>query len=255
MIIDDRFRGPLAAPWHTLQQNGGRAIILEDGLRLATAGATRRLYANAQIDDYTGLKRHMLPWRPPLSLRIEARFPTPLAGTAGFGFWNNPISPLGSWPALPATLWFFYASPPSNMALVLTIPGSGWKAATLDTTTRSALTVAPLAPAVLLLNRIPAIRRTIWPRIQHTLRIAEADLGLPSPQWCTYEIEWRNDGASFSIDRRVVLETDQAPQGPLGFVAWVDTQWLIATPQGRFGWGLLDVPQAQYLDIRSIQIG
>jgi hypothetical protein len=187
-------------------------------------------------------------------LRVVARFPNPIAGTAGFGFWNNPISPLGSWPTLPATLWFFYASPPSDMAPVPTIPGSGWKAATLDSTTRSALAWAPAAPAVLLLNRIPALRRRIWPRVQRALHIAEADLGLPSPEWRTYELEWRSDGARFSIDQRVVLETDQAPHGPLGFVAWVDTQWLIATPQGRFGWGLLDVPQPQYLDICSIQI-
>lgn len=254
MGIAEQFQRPPTTPWRVLQQNGGRAIILESGLRLATSGASRSLYANAQIDDYTGLTRRSLPWRPPVRMRIEARFPTALLGTAGFGFWNNPISPLGSWPALPATLWFFYASPPSNIAPTLTVPGSGWKAATLDTTTRTALRMAPLAPAVLLLNRIPALRRRIWPRIQHSLRVAEVNLGPLPTDWRTYEIEWRPDGARFLIDQQLVLETDQSPQGPLGFVTWVDTQWLIATPQGRFGWGLLDAPQVQYFDIRSIQI-
>src|SRR5436853_7051057 len=53
---------------------------------------------------------------------------TILRGTAGFGFWNYPFSVRGDVLMLPEATWFFYASPPSNMALVPHVPGWGWKA-------------------------------------------------------------------------------------------------------------------------------
>ena len=45
----------------------------------------------------------------------------------------------------------------------------------------------------------------------------------------------------------------RAPRGPLGFVAWVDNQWAVATPRGRFGWGLL-ASSEQWLDLGVVQI-
>ena len=63
----------------------------------------------------------------------------------------------------------------------------------------------------------------------------------------------RVNGARFLVDGTVVLETDRPPRGPLGFVAWVDNQWLVATPRGRFGWGLLNA-EAQWLDLALVRI-
>ena len=253
--MNETFRPRLGPRWRTMAVGGGRMAVTEGGLRLAVAGASRARYANAQIDDYAGLRRARFPWRPPLRLTVRARFSGPVAGTAGFGFWNSPLSPIGAvLPVLPAALWFFYAGPPADMPLALGVPGSGWKAACIDSRTPEALAWAPLAPAVLLLNRLPAVERRLWPAAQRALRIAEAPLPPPGPAWSTYSLEWRRDGARFAVDGAAVLETDRPPQAALGFVAWVDSQWLVATPRGRFGWGLHDVPGAQWMDLAQVTI-
>ncbi len=251
--INDHFRyfGP---PWRALQQGSGQILLTEHGMRLLTVAASHSRYSNAQFDDYTNLRRTELPWKPPLRLHLTARFPTPIHGTAGFGFWNSPISPLGSWPELPAVAWFLFTSSPSNITPDLSTPGHGWKASTLALNTRSAWAWAPAAPFVFLNARFPSLHAHLWPRIQRALRVAERDLGTPDPEWRDYCIEWQTDHIRFLIDGTSVLEHDQAPTGPLGFVAWIDTQWMVATPRGEFGWGLLDVPEAQYIDIRQIQI-
>ena len=103
--------------------------------------ATQGEYSDAQIDDYGTLARAKFPWRSPLRMEVRARSSLPAAtsadiaessnilrGTAGFGFWNYPFSPRGDILMLPEAIWFFYASPPSNMALVPGVPGWGWKA-------------------------------------------------------------------------------------------------------------------------------
>jgi hypothetical protein len=243
-----------------MQVGGGQLICHNEGLRLALIGARASAYANAQLDDYGAsptridwIHRSQFRWQPPLRFSIRARTSGPLAGTAGFGFWNNPFSPLGTTLTLPATLWFFCGSPPGNLPFALGVPGHGWKAATLDATTPEAWRWAPLAPAVMLLNNNAFLERRIWPRAMRDLRIAEQTIETPDPEWRSYIIEWRRDGAMFSIDGREVFATEVAPQGPLGLVAWVDNQWMIATPHGRFGWGRLDPPN-QWLDLADLQI-
>lgn len=249
------FRARLGVPWRTMQTGGGRLIVGGEGLRFAVAGATARRYANAQIDDYTGLARADFPWRPPLRMTVTARAGASLLGTAGFGFWNAPLSPLGRViPVLPAAVWFFYAAPPADMPLARGVPGSGWKAATIDATTRRAWAWAPAAPLVLLANRHPRWYAAIWPRVQRALAVSEALIAPPDEHFREYSLEWRADSARFWIDGQIVHETDCAPRGPLGFVAWVDTQWLIATPRGVFGWGLHAVPAVQWMDIARVRI-
>jgi hypothetical protein len=66
-------------------------------------------------------------------------------------------------------------------------------------------------------------------------------------------LEWRERWARFEVDGATVLETDRPPRGPLGFVAWIDNQWARVTPQGHFGWGLLDAGM-QWLDLGRLQI-
>jgi len=252
-LIEDTFLPRTLSRWRPTQVGGGRLALLDDGLRLIMAGARRVTYSDVQIDDYAELARRCFPWRPPLRMTVRARASGPLAGTAGFGFWNNPFSPLGGTPALPAALWFFFDSPPSDMPLALGVPGHGWKAACIDATRPAALAWAPLALPVLLANRSPRLYRRIWPRVQRGLRVAEASIATLGQQWREYTIEWRVNGARFLVDGALVLETDRPPRGPLGFVAWVDNQWLVATPRGRFGWGLLNA-EAQWLDLALVRI-
>jgi len=252
-VIEDTFLPRPLTRWRHTQVGGGRLALLDDGLRLLLAGAQCTAYSDAQIDDYAGLARRRFPWRPPLRMTVRARASGALAGTAGFGFWNNPFSPLGGTPALPAALWFFFGSPPSDLPLALHVPGYGWKAACIDATRPSALAWAPLMLPVLLANRLPALYQRIWPRVQRSLRVAEASIVALDQQWREYTIEWRVEGARFFVDGALVLETDRPPLGPLGFVAWVDNQWMVATPCGRFGWGLLDA-EAQWLDLALVRI-
>jgi hypothetical protein len=139
------------------------------------------------------------------------------------------------------------------MPLALGVPGHGWKAACIDATGLVALAWAPLALPVLLANRAPALYWRLWPRVQRGLRIAEAPIAALGQPWREYTIEWRVNSARLLVDGEVALETDRPPRGPLGFVAWVDNQWMVATPRGRFGWGLLDT-SAQWLDLALIRV-
>lgn len=259
--IRETFVPRISPYWRRTQIGGGRMSVQPSGLRLLLAQQGGQGYANAMLDDYgasptrpRALARHDYRWRPPLRLTVRARVSGSLSGTAGFGFWNNPLAPLNEGGiALPSALWFFHAAPPSNMPLAQGVPGHGWKAACIDATQPSALAWAPLAPFVLLLNRHPHLYRRIWPRVQRALRIAETPFAMPTSVWRTYTIEWLPHVARLLIDDNCVLETDRPPRGPLGFVAWLDNQWAIVTPTGNFGWGVSDA-SAQWLDLAALEI-
>lgn len=238
---------------------GGGALRFESGaLRLCTRDAIASAYSNAQIDDYQGCSRRSLPWRPPLTMEVRARFSHAagaLRGTAGFGFWNDPFLITGRrLPTLPRAVWFFYASPPSQMKLDLLTPGAGWKAATIDAWRLPFLLLAPSAPLACPLMRVPSLYRWLWPIGQAALGVREAALTVDMRAWHTYTLCWERYGVRFLVDGEVVLKSPFAPGGPLGFVAWLDNQYAIVTPQGAFGGGLLDAPGDQWLEIASITI-
>ena len=97
-----------------------------------------------------------------------------LRGTAGFGFWNHPFSPdVRRLPRLPRAIWFFFAAPPSNMALAYGVPGFGWKAATIDATRPGALALAPFGLPAILLMRRESLYAKLWRVIQRRLNIGE----------------------------------------------------------------------------------
>ena len=239
-----------------LQINGG---IVESGppLRLHLP-AVEQSYADAQVDDYGGRSRRHYPWRPGVELALQARFShgvNDLVGTAGFGFWNAPFGdPTVPWPALPQAAWFFYASPPNDLPLAPAGPGRGWFAATLDATTGQALLMAPFAPFVLLVNRITAVRRRFWPWLQQRLGISFASIEEDMVAWHDYRLVWRPEGSAFFVDGRPLLQTRHSPRGPLGFVCWLDNQYMVATANGRFRWGTLPVETDQWLEVQNMSI-
>jgi hypothetical protein len=231
-------------------------------LRLVNTDASAQQYTNAQIDDYQGLPRRRFRWHPPLKLTVQARFSHPavngspgLKGTAGFGFWNDPFLMTGArMPAFPRAIWFFYASPPSNMKLDLDSPGHGWKAATIDAARPTAVLLAPLAPLALLLMNLRPLYPTLWPPIQRAVNVQEAMLDVSMTEWHTYVIEWGTERTSFRVDGQTVMRNAPSPQGPLGFVMWVDNQYMVVTPWGRFGWGILDVPGRQWMEVDWLSV-
>jgi hypothetical protein len=228
------------------------------GIRLITSNTSRWQYTDAQLDDAYGPPRPRMTWLPPLRLTLRARFShsaAQLRGTAGFGFWNYPsLMPSTFSPALPRAVWFFFASPPTNLKLDMHIPGHGWKAATVDTQRGSALRLLPLAPLAVPLMNLSSFYRCLWPRIQRAVGVQEAALDSNMTEWHIYTLDWGTRHTRFSIDGQTVLEQAPSPGGPLCFVLWVDNQYAIVTPWGRLGWGLLDIPGRQWLEVEWLSI-
>jgi hypothetical protein len=259
-LYEDLARAPLSAHWKRYIVGSAALERAAGGLRFVNVDTTTRRGANAQIDDYERLRRQDYLWRPPLTMTVRARFSHPaaahgLSGTAGFGFWNDPFMMTGRLSlALPRAIWFFYASPPSNMKLDLDAPGWGWKAATIDALRWPALLLAPLAPAAMLLMNVRALYRALWPPIQRAIRVSEASLAADMTAWHTYALEWGTHSAHFAVDGETVLRCDTPPRGPLGFVMWLDNQYMVATPWGKFRYGRLAAPGRQWMEVESLSI-
>jgi hypothetical protein len=251
-----------AAPgrrWHRWTVGPGASLDLSHGSwRLMLTDVSALAYSNAQIDDYDGLARADFPWRPPLHMTVRARFSHPadqLRGTAGFGFWNRPSAVSQRHPpALPAAHWFFFASPPSNMALDAHVPGRGWKAATIEAKWRRTLPLLPWLALTAPAMHIGPLRRRVWPVAQRVLRIREALLDMDVTLWHTYRLDWLAERSAFSVDGKTVLADAPSPRGPLGFVLWIDNQYAIVTPWGRVGHGVVPCPGNQWLEVSEIVI-
>lgn len=243
--------------WNTLAIHGGALIRTSDGLRLLNPPLDGSAYCNAQLDDYQGLPRRRFRNCPPLRLSVRARFSQEagvLGGTAGFGLWNDPFLMTGPRvPTLPRALWFFYASPPSDMRLAVHTPGHGFKAAALDALRlRGLLALLPAALAAPLMAS-PAFHRRLWPRFERAFGIAEQALDLHMTEWHDYTLDWQPQTATFAVDGRPVLQAP-APRGPLGFVAWIDNQFLVAHPAGRLRSGLVAKWSTEWLDLADLRL-
>ena len=249
---------PFVSPWQTFIRGQGALDFRGDTLRLVNTNAVAQHYTNAQIDDYQGLARRDFLWRPPLQLTVRARFSHhtgALCGTAGFGFWNDPFMMTGLRPpTLPRAIWFFYSSAPSNMKLDLNTSGPGWKAATLDAWRWPFLALLPMAPLAVPLMNIARLYRLCWPIGQQAIGVSEALIPADMTEWHTYTLDWQKKTAHFSVDGQLILNCATAPAGSLGFVLWLDNQYMVATPWGRFAHGLLSAPGEQWLEVSQVEI-
>jgi hypothetical protein len=241
---------------------GGNLDYPQAGLLRLTIPPVTRGYADAQIDDHRHLPRRRFPWYPPLrlSLRARASRPAPL-GTLGFGFWNDPFSlSLGQagaarrLPASPHALWFFHGSPPHDLAFSDHLPGYGWKAMSLRSPKIPGPILAIPAAAAVLLSQIPGVRRPILRTALRSVRAAEAVLAVALNEWHTYSLEWFPCEAAFRVDGEMVLSAPNPPPPPLGFVAWIDNQYAVASPLKGFRFGALPTPHPQWLEIADLEI-
>jgi hypothetical protein len=265
----DDFTHSIDKHWSQTCIGSGSLSTARSALRMSLAPTQQGQYADAQIDDYGQRARSDFPWHPPLRMEVRARSSLPAAradgrgrtaestgllrGTAGFGFWNYPFSVRGDILMLPEAVWFFYASPPSDMSLVPGIAGYGWKAQVVHAMRPGALlATVPTALATgwgrLSKNTQPAAR---W--MQRLSGAQEALLPVEMTDWHTYTLEWRAANARFWVDGTQVLYAQNPPNRALGFVAWLDNQYAIATPRGilRFG---ATACEAQQFEIDSIRI-
>jgi hypothetical protein len=218
-------------------------------------------YQLAQLDDYSKLKRHSFPWKPPLKFSLRARASaTDLPGTWGFGFWNDPFSlSLGlgggtrKLPTLPNAAWFFHASPENYLSLRDDLPAQGLLAATFR---------SPLWPPILLAPGVPLLPFLIWKFTNQFLRrIARqiirqdaAQLIHDPTQWTHYSLDWQPDRVIFAVNKAPVFETPIAPKAPLGLVLWIDNQYAALPPEGSLAFGSLNTQRAAQLEIDQLQI-
>ena len=266
--VDDDFSSGLDPRWSVTRPGGGVVEIVDSNLRLELPGAIAGAYSDAQIDDYSGESRPVFPWRPPLKMTVRARIshlvhPIPTAdaeanqrlmrGTAGFGFWNYPLSLTGAVLRLPDAIWFFGASQPSNMALVPGVPGWGWKAQVVHAHRLGA--VAAIGPTALsaLWGRLSGREDAAARWVQRLTGAEETRLTNDPREWATYEVEWLPERTAFRVNDTTVMIVANPPVGPLGFVAWVDNQYAVATPRGELRFGTI-ASEREWLELDSIRI-
>lgn len=247
----------LADGWQCLEIGRGR-VEVRKYVYFMIGAASDEIYHNAQIDDYAGKKRADFAWHAPLSLRVRAWASHPveeLRGTAGFGFWNHPFMPtVKAIPRLPRAIWFFFAAPPSNITLAKGVAGHGWKAATIDAITPAFFALLPCAPLGFLLMRIPLLYRMLWGIGQRAIKVSEKLLAVDITEPHEYELRWEKKSAAFYVDGELIHQTPFSPRGALGFIAWMDNQYAVVTPQGKFAFGYVATPHEQYLALESIEI-
>ncbi len=236
---------------------GSGRIEHDHGWKFTITPTDARHYSNSQISDYATVPRRAYPWTAPLRMTVRAHAShsiDQMRGTGGFGFWNQLFMPGQLLPRLPRAIWFFFSSQQSNMALAEGVPGFGWKAAILDATRPAFLALAPTAPLGVLLMRNPALYRRLYPIAQRALGVSEALIDVDWREPHTYTLDWQPRSVTFAVDGRCILRTPYAPGGRLGFIASLDTQYAIVTPQGSLQRGVVDVPETQWLCLESLEI-
>ncbi len=256
----------LTARWQQQRLGDGTITEADDALVLGIGGTDTTGYADAEINDYLHVGRRGFAWRPPLRMVLRARASHPAArpdipasgqpclrGTAGFGFWNAPFMVAKRSARLPEAVWFLYTSPPTELGLVPQMPGNGWKAQVVHAQRWGAVaaavpTLGALAWARLSQHQQPAAR---W--IQRVSGAQEAMLTADIAAWHTYRLDWLPDEATFFVDDVAVATAPHPPRGPLGFVAWLDNQYVVVTATGAFRSGILQT-EAQSLTVAEIRI-
>jgi hypothetical protein len=244
----------------TVLEIGGGSVRRQEIVVRLEIPAKRQGYADAQLDDHRNLPRRHFPWRPPLRLELRARASGPdLPGTLGFGFWNDPFSiSLGQagaarrLPAVPRALWFFYTSSRSDLALAGGVPGSGWKAVSLNPPQMPDLIAVPALASGAALSSLSVIRRPLMRLVQSVAGAEEEMLPVRLDEWHQYAIDWRPMSAKFSVDGKTVLQAGHLPTAALGFVGWIDNQFATASPERGLSFGIEATSQPQWLEIRDL---
>ncbi len=252
--IEDTFQNGISPYWVRFCV-GHANIETEKGIaRFVVEGAEEGQLSDAEIDDHRTVPRHRLLWKPPLRMRVRARMSHragELMGTAGFGFWNDPFDWVGNVETPPNAIWFFYASPQSDMAFDPSARGNGWKAATLNGGRADPLTMA----IGNFLFRLPWMSKLIFRLAETRINAYEQvmeDVALV--EWHDYQIDWLADEARFFVNGALVLIAPNPPRVALGFVAWVDNNAAVMGPGREFDFKRIAVPQRQWMELGYVRI-
>ena len=227
-------------------------------------------YRVSQLDDYTKTIRGRFPLRPPLNLSLSARASSEsIPGTWGFGLWNDPFGlslgfggNLFRLPALPNAVWFFGASKESYLSFkdasssLRSAPLAGtsqFEAANgfLAQTFRSPKFHLLLILAGLALPFSRKLTRRFLGKVIGEDGIA---LSVNVTQWHKYKLDWREERVSFEVDDVQVFDSQVSPKPPLGLVIWIDNQYAKFTPKGKIGFGVLENPEPEWLEIKDLEL-
>ncbi len=241
---------------------------IKDGWRLGIQKGDSLHYRDAQLDDYSGLPRHRFPHQT-LTLSLRARVSSSsIAGTWGFGLWNDPFgmslgfggSPFRL-PALPNAVWFFYGSEENYLSFKspsTTPPASrnggsaqgevanGFMAQTFRSPKFHPLLF--LAGLTLLFSR--RITRKLLSKVIDEDGVA---LSVDVTQWHAYRLELRKKRVLFYVDDALVFESTVSPNPPLGVIIWIDNQYAAFTPEGKIAFGVLEGNE-EWLEIEGLEI-
>lgn len=242
--------------------NGGKVIgSTEQGYHLSLPALPARKYGLAQLDDYLHLARRQFSHQPPLRMRLEARVSKQtMPGTWGFGFWNDPFSfGFGGGgmarvlPVLPSAVWYFYGSEENHLSLRDDHPGSGFHAKVFSSSRLPSITALLAVPGIPLLFW-PAAVRLLRRIAQRLIKEAAVPISVCVDRWHSYELLWQEDEVVFSVDQITLFKTTVSPRGRLGLVIWIDNQFFRLDPGGKVGFGVLDVTEAQWLEIQRLSV-
>lgn len=252
--IEDRFVNGAHPRWVRFAIGHSSIELLPGVARLIVEGAVAGELSDAEIDDHRTAPRWNLHWTPPLTLTVRARFSHPggeLIGTAGFGFWNDPFDWSGNVQAPPNAIWFFYASPASDMSFVRGLRGHGWRAAFLNGGKADPVTMA-VGNA---LFRVPGLDKLVFAAAETRMEAAEYLLDeIDMTQWHEYKIEWGTAEAVFWVDAQIKFRAKNPPNVPLGFVAWVDNNATTMGPGKEFSFQRVAVPHREWMEVSWIKI-
>jgi hypothetical protein len=245
--------------------------------RLSIPSGFSDSYRLAQLDDYTKKPRRQFPHRAHISLTLSERTASDsIAGTWGFGLWNDPFGlSLGfggtpfRLPALPNAAWFFGASEENYLsfggldtASPTRPPVNGFLAQTFR---------APKFHPLLILAGLafPFSRKTTRRLLgkvigEDGINLGEGDASgsveSPHPSWRVapadwhrYGLDWSLKRVSFEVDEVRVFESVVSPNPPLGLVIWIDNQYAAFTPEGKIAMGVLENDEA-WLEIRDLEL-
>lgn len=251
----------------------------ERGWRLSIPSGKADKYRFAQLDDYAQILRGRFPHRFNLRLSLSARTSSDsIAGTWGFGLWNDPFGlSLGfggnpfRLPALPNAVWFFGASKENYLsfssldtASPTRPPANGFLAQTFRSPKFHPLLI--LAGLALPFSR-KMTRRLLGKIIgedgielwsqgarsrSSTSKLVES-ISVDPTQWHRYSLTWSQKRVSFEVDNIQVFESSVSPNPPLGLVIWIDNQYAAFTPEGKIAFGVLANEEA-WLEIRDLEV-
>ena len=259
----DRFAMSNPTPaLHTSQSPHAKVVkIGENFWHLEIPARTRRGYRLAQLDDHGSLRRRDFPWKPPLTLSLQARVSAAeLPGTWGFGLWNDPFSfmlaynkPVPRFPTLPDAAWFFHASSQNYLSILNDLPANGFLAATFSSK-KVPFALLVLSSPALALILIPGLAQLVRRSLRGVIQQDAALVHTNVTEWHAYMLEWEPGLVRLSLDGTEILHTNITPHGPMSLVIWVDNQYAALPPTGRLKYGTLPNPDPAWMEIREIKL-